>query len=203
MFFGLTYFNGKWWLSGFHVERQVFFLNSAWRVNICGPREIRSTEGSLAVRVSAEKWLYDTKQDQQVTLKWFLLSSCNEEKAKMRISASSNREMCPRKIKMLNTATKLSNINIQLMPVSFISFNTKVTDAKNNLCFSFYTKVGGQRDCVVTQSRFSTFSCRSHRNEATAGGNLGKIRERTTKTRGTNRHRAWIAVSVEAAFTHF
>lgn len=126
-----------------------------------------------------------------MTLKSFLLSSCNEEKVKVKFSASSSRETCPRKIKMLNTATKFSDINIQLMPVSFISFNTEVTDAKNNLCFSFYRKVRGQRDCAVTQSRFSTFSRRSDRqNEATAGGNLGKIRARTTKTRGTNRHRA-------------
>lgn len=101
-----------------------------------------------------------------------------------------SREKCPRKIKMLNTATKLSDINIQLLPVSFISFNTEVTDAKNNLFFSFYRKVNGQRDCVVTQSRFSTFSCRPDRNEGTAGGNLGKIRKRTIKTRGTNKHRA-------------
>lgn len=41
IFFGLIYFNGKWWLSGFHVERQVFFLNSMWRVNACGPQEIK------------------------------------------------------------------------------------------------------------------------------------------------------------------
>lgn len=59
----------------------------------------------------------------------------------MRISASSSQEMCPRKIKMVKTATKFSDINIQLMPVSFISFNTEVTGAKNNLCFSFYRKV--------------------------------------------------------------